>query len=108
MEGCEHNMVFKKMNNLQGKGVITYCFRLSCGLACINFGYKKTMNFSGNINWKECSVSCIKMIDHEILSDKKSSQWKFRIADVPMRNTAATNVRIADKLNMGAPQSVSM
>jgi hypothetical protein len=25
-----------------------------------------------------------------------------------MRNTAATNVRIADKLNMGAPQSVSM
>ncbi len=26
----------------------------------------------------------------------------------PRRNTAATNVRIADKLNMGAPQSVSM
>ena len=66
------------------------------------------MNFSGNIHWKKCSVSCIRMIDHEILSDKKSSQWKFWIADVPKRNTAATNVRIADKLNMGAPQSVSM
>jgi hypothetical protein len=48
------------------------------------------------------------MIDHEILSDKKSSQWKFWIADVPKRNTATTNVRIPDKLNMGAPQSVSM
>jgi hypothetical protein len=48
------------------------------------------------------------MIDHEILSDKKSSQWKFWIADVPKHITAATNVRILDKLNMGAPQSVSM
>jgi len=48
------------------------------------------------------------MIDHVILSDKKSSQWKFWIADVPKSNAAATNLRIADKLNMGAPQSVSM
>jgi len=53
-------------------------------------------------------LSVLHQDDHEILSDKKSSQWKFRIADVPMCNTAATNVRIADKLNMGAPQSVSM
>ena len=53
-------------------------------------------------------LSVLHQDDHEILSDKKSSQWKFWIADVPMRNTAATNVRITDKLNMGAPQSVSM
>jgi hypothetical protein len=33
---------------------------------------------------------------------------KFWIADVPKRNTAATNVRIPNKLIMGEPQSVSM
>ena len=49
-------------------------------------------------------LSVLHQDDHEILSDK----WKFWIADVPKRNTAATNVRIPDKLNMGAPQSVSM
>jgi hypothetical protein len=56
----------------------------------------------------ERMLSVLHQDDHEILSDKKSSQWKFWIADVPKRNTAATNVRIAYKLNMGAPQSVSM
>ena len=53
-------------------------------------------------------LSVLHQDDHEILSDKKSLQLKFWIADVPKRNTAATNVRIAYKLNMGAPQSVSM
>jgi hypothetical protein len=53
-------------------------------------------------------LSVLHQDDHEILSDKKSSQWKFWIAYVPKSNTAATNVRIADNLNMGAPQSVSM
>ena len=35
----------------------------------------------------------------------KDFHW---IADVPKSNTSATNVSIAYKLNMGAPQSVSM
>ena len=56
----------------------------------------------------ERMLSVLHQDDHEILPDKKSSQWKFWIANVPKRNTAVTNVRIADKLNMGAPQSVSM
>ena len=56
----------------------------------------------------ERMLSVLHQDDHEILSDKKSSQWKFWIADVPKRNTSATNVRIADKLHMGEPQSVFM
>ena len=56
----------------------------------------------------ERMLSVLHQDDNEILSDKKSSQWKFWIAYVPKRNNAATNVRIADKLNMGEPQSVSM
>jgi hypothetical protein len=62
------------------------------------------------LQWKhqlERMLSVLHQDDHEILSDKKSSQWKFWIADVPKRNTAATNASIADKLNMGAPQPVS-
>ena len=43
-----------------------------------------------------------------ILSDKKSAQWKVWVADVLKRHTAAPNVWIAAKLNMGAPQFVSM
>jgi len=53
-------------------------------------------------------LSVLHQHDHETLSDKKTWQWKFWIADAPKRINAATNVRIADKLNMGAHLSVSM
>ena len=43
-----------------------------------------------------------------ILSEKKSAPWKIWIALCLKRRSAATNVWIASKLNMGAPQSVSI
>ncbi|HKK18308.1 MAG TPA: hypothetical protein VJ952_06455 [Opitutales bacterium] len=43
-----------------------------------------------------------------VLSERKSAQWKVWIADVLKNRTSATNVWIAGKLNMVAPQSVSI
>jgi putative transposase len=66
---------------------------------------------ANELQWEhqlERMLSVLQKDTRDILSDKKSAQWKVWIANVLKRNTAATNVWIADKLNMGAPQSVSM
>jgi hypothetical protein len=59
-------------------------------------------------NLLERMLSTLQKNDNAISSEKKSAQWKVWIAVVLKSHTAATNVWIADKLNMGAPQSVSM
>jgi len=59
-------------------------------------------------NLLERMLSALEKDGNAVVSEKKSVQWKVWIADVLKRRTAATNVWIAGKLNMGAPQSVSM
>ena len=59
-------------------------------------------------NLLERMLSTLQKNDNAISSEKKSAQWKVWIAVVLKSHTAATNVWIADQLNMGAPQSVSM
>jgi hypothetical protein len=42
----------------------------------------------------------------EVKADKKSAEWKVRIAADLKRTTSAPSTWIAQKLNMGAPQLV--
>jgi hypothetical protein len=59
-------------------------------------------------NLLERVLSALDKDDEAISSEKKSAWWKVWGACVLKSNTAATNVWIADKLNRGATQSVSM
>lgn len=69
------------------------------------------MREANGLQWENQLEKMLSILDKNhraILSDKKSAQWKVWVADVLKRHTAAPNVWIAAKLNMGAPQSVSM
>jgi REP element-mobilizing transposase RayT len=71
----------------------------------------KELREANELQWEhqlERMLSILDKNDRAILSDRKSAQWKVWIADVLKRHTAAPNVWIAAKLNMGAPQFVSM
>jgi putative transposase len=71
----------------------------------------KELHEANELQWEnllERMLSTLQKNDSAILSEKKSAQWKVWVADVLKRHTAATNVWIASKLNMGAPQSVSI
>ena len=59
-------------------------------------------------NLLERMLAALQKNNDAISSEKKSAQWKVWIANLLKSHTAATNVWIADQLNMGAPQSVSM
>ena len=71
----------------------------------------RELSEANELQWEnllERMLSVLQKNDEAITSEKKSAQWKVWIACVFKNQTAATNVWIADKLNMGAPQSVSM
>ena len=71
----------------------------------------RELSEANELQWEnllERMLTALQKNNDAISSEKKSAQWKVWIANLLKTHTAATNVWIADKLNMGAPQSVSM
>jgi REP element-mobilizing transposase RayT len=117
-EPAQKEMAFEKMCRGWALGTKSFKQRLLGSEGLLKEGSLDSLQLEGQelqeaneLQWEhqlERMLSVLHKDDREIVSDKKSAQWKVWIANVLKRNTAATNVWIADKLNMGAPQSVSM
>ena len=69
-----------------------------------------TLQEANELRWKLALEQCMKRLKKnqaDIIEEIKSADWKILIAAVFKCKTIATNVWIADKLNMGAPHAVS-
>lgn len=71
----------------------------------------KELQEANELQWEamlERALKCLNKTQDDIDASLKSDDWKVWIAYTMRQKTAAPNVWIASKLNMGAPQAVSM
>ena len=54
------------------------------------------------------ALSCLEKTQSDIVSSLKSADWKVWIASELKCRSSASNVWIAEQLNMGSPQAVPM
>jgi len=71
----------------------------------------KELREANELKWEallERALKDLKKTEDDIKDSRKSADWKIWIAHAMRQRCSAPNVWIAQKLNMGAPQSVSM
>ena len=69
-----------------------------------------TLQEANELRWELLLDACVKSLKKTTTDSKreiKSADWKILIAAVLKSKTSATNVWIAEKLNMGVPHAVS-
>jgi hypothetical protein len=70
----------------------------------------ETLREANKLRWELVLEQCMKSLDktsENVKKDKKSADWKIMIAVALKHTTSATNIWIADALNMGVPHAVS-
>ncbi|MFO8027919.1 MAG: transposase [Opitutales bacterium] len=71
----------------------------------------KELREANEMQWEqllERMLAAVEKDAEDIAAEKKSAKWKVWIANGLKSHSSATNVWIAEKLKMGAPQSVSI
>jgi REP element-mobilizing transposase RayT len=115
---AQKEMAFDKMSRGWALGTKSFKKELLKSEGLLQDGAFQSLDFEGRelreaneLQWEnrlENMLSVLQKDDSAILSEKKSAQWKVWIAFMLKTRTSVTNTWIAEKLNMGAPQSVSM
>ena len=71
----------------------------------------KELRETNKLQWAamlDRALCCLEKTKSDIENSLKSADWKVRIARELKRCSSASNVWIAEQLNMGVPQAVSM